>query len=1529
MKYNLIKKFIIGLIFLVSGHYCWSQNIVPNPSFEMFTTCPTQANNGEPLQCTPWFSPTNGSSDYFNACAIPSSNVDVPMNGYGNQNAHTGVAYTGIEAWLSPFLYREYLTVQLTEAMLPNTAYDVSFYVSLADNTCGTDKIGAYFSASPPPNSGMVNIDVDPQLSSNLGIITDKVNWILIEGCIVAQGGEQYITIGNFFNDANTNRDVACGSNVQSYFYIDDVSVIANGTPGTLDVDLGDPVTACGSYTIDPNYPTDFHYHWEDGSINPTLTVTQSGTYAVTISDGCAFGVDSVEVTILPGHTVDIGVPTYLMCQGDTYLISLDPTLGTYTWQDGSHATDYAITTSGLYQVTLDDNCFPTSDFVNVTVVTPPPSNLLGPPDTTLCPGQEIQYVFSPLYNTFHWQNGWSVSSYTIMHPGLYAVTVSSICGVFTDSIQVNYAEPFEVDLGPDPYHLCVGENYEINLDPSLGDPVWQDGSTDNPYTISSPGLYSVTVTNACFSASNSITVVNSVEPVVNLGNDTIVCEPQFPFLLNLSGIPQVSYLWQDGSTLNQFLVTAAGTYSVTVSNSCYDVADSILVTTQTLSPNVILPVNQFLCEGETFVLTNSGDTGNYLWQDNSTADSLLVTTPGIYSLTVSTICGSGNDDVEINYIPPVPVPNLGPDFSLCPGEQITLSPNIQGVQYLWQDHSTSNHYVVSTPGTYYVQISDQCTTNSDTVVVTLNNQPPQLALPSQLSLCQGQNLTLHAGIGGVSYLWSDHSQADTLNVTSAGVYSLTISNSCGTDADSVIVVDGGPAPSVALGNDVSLCSGDTITLTPVFMNANNWIWGNGSVLPTYSITGNEVVTLVASNACGTTSDTLLASILPGTPPINLGADTLLCPGNSLLLNINTPGVNIVWSDGSVNNQLLIQDAGTYYAVISNQCGENADTINIGLLPAAPILNLGIDQSLCPGEIITLDPGVQNASYLWDNGSVSSTYSVTGADTVMLTVTNSCGADADTVVITISTDGPQVNLGPDILACEGEIVTLMSDISGVNYLWQDGSNGHDFSTSSSGTYILQVSNNCGVDADTVNVTINGTIPIADLGPDTSLCNGTSLILSSAAAPGTKILWQDGSSLPTLLVADSGTYILSETNHCGQDIDTVVVTFNADVPDIYLGPDILACEGDVVTLKSDISGVDYLWQDGSTDSVFITTTSGIYILQVSNQCGANSDTVNVDISGTPPNTYLGPDTTLCNGTTLILSSSSSPGTMINWQDGSSLPTMLVDAPGTYSISESNHCGTHADSVLINYLSGPLEFDIGRDTTLCPGESLLLTAPQSNDMIKWQDGSSALSMIADQSQTYSLEISNQCGDVFDAFTLSFDDHIPLVDLQPVYLMCPGDHIELNVTQSFPATYLWNTGATLPLISIDAPGNYSVTVQGLCSEVRDSTEVAPSDTCDTNTEANFFIPNIFSPNGDNINDVFTIKVSDAIELISNAASIYDRWGNLVFQSTAIPVEWKGDFNGSFLNPGVYVYIIKIKYLDKTIEKSIILQGDITLVK
>lgn len=248
---NLMKKFLlIFFLFLFSNFESQNSfaqiNLVPNPSFEQYSSCPSSLN--QVYLASPWFNPTQGTSDYFNACFTNTGfSADVPSNWIGYQNARTGDAYTGIAVYpvQNPPDYREYVEVRLKDSLQAGVNYYVSFYVSLADSVnYAADSIGAYFSSDSILSSNSINFPYNPQVSNGSdNIISDKQNWMKVSGQFTAQGGEKFMTIGNFKDDSQTNKIlVSGGGNPDNYktvifYYIDDVCVSTN--PDTCNVTVG------------------------------------------------------------------------------------------------------------------------------------------------------------------------------------------------------------------------------------------------------------------------------------------------------------------------------------------------------------------------------------------------------------------------------------------------------------------------------------------------------------------------------------------------------------------------------------------------------------------------------------------------------------------------------------------------------------------------------------------------------------------------------------------------------------------------------------------------------------------------------------------------------------------------------------------------------------------------------------------------------------------------------------------------------------------------------------------------------------------------------------------------------------------------------------------------------------------------------------------------------------------------------------------------------------------------------------------
>ncbi len=198
----------------------------------MSDTCPVSG--GQIYYALPWYNPNGASPDYYKHCTNPSL-CDVPVNVFGFQYAHTGIAYAGILTYSSIIIDREYIQVQLTDTLKSGKNYCVSFYVNLWTKTysitnVGITELGLLLTNNPVTSGSMAPLPYTPQITSPpLVYLTDTANWMEISGMYTALGGEKYITIGNFKSNVNTDTmlvETGTDSERRAYYYVDDVSVV-------------------------------------------------------------------------------------------------------------------------------------------------------------------------------------------------------------------------------------------------------------------------------------------------------------------------------------------------------------------------------------------------------------------------------------------------------------------------------------------------------------------------------------------------------------------------------------------------------------------------------------------------------------------------------------------------------------------------------------------------------------------------------------------------------------------------------------------------------------------------------------------------------------------------------------------------------------------------------------------------------------------------------------------------------------------------------------------------------------------------------------------------------------------------------------------------------------------------------------------------------------------------------------------------------------------------------------------------------
>ncbi len=228
---------LITILTLVSENN-YAQNLVPNYSFEIKDSCPFFS-SGQLNLATPWLTPTDGSPDYFNACSGPFWN-GVPTNDFGNQSAKDGISYAGLVVYFhapsdtTHYNAREYIQAKLTDTLHAGKCYHLTFFVSIAEkyDFYKITNFGAYFSNTAISNASCCApiLNYTPQINYvDLAGIGDTIGWYKVEGTFLADGGEQYITLGNFNNDINTTAiviDPSAPNPNFAYYYIDSISLI-------------------------------------------------------------------------------------------------------------------------------------------------------------------------------------------------------------------------------------------------------------------------------------------------------------------------------------------------------------------------------------------------------------------------------------------------------------------------------------------------------------------------------------------------------------------------------------------------------------------------------------------------------------------------------------------------------------------------------------------------------------------------------------------------------------------------------------------------------------------------------------------------------------------------------------------------------------------------------------------------------------------------------------------------------------------------------------------------------------------------------------------------------------------------------------------------------------------------------------------------------------------------------------------------------------------------------------------------------
>jgi gliding motility-associated-like protein len=374
---------------------------------------------------------------------------------------------------------------------------------------------------------------------------------------------------------------------------------------------------------------------------------------------------------------------------------------------------------------------------------------------------------------------------------------INTGCNFYIDSVDVliqNVTGSFS--LGRDT-SLCPADTLRLNAGTGFNSYLWQDGSSDSVFIVRTAGQYFVTVSNLCGNIyKDTINVTLSTVPYLYIGKDSTVCKGDTLQLIAQPGFSNYTWLPPGTVTGTGQQVYCIPTVPVTISVKATTAAgcsasDTININILT-APPVFLGNDTAFCITDSLLLNAGPGYISYLWNNSNTSSSIVIKQGGLYWVKAISSNGCIVKD-SITVLPPyaLPQPKLGADFTLCIGQQRTLNPGNFSL-YKWQDGSIASNYTIKNPGTYYVTVTDshKCIA-SDTVIMSKLLPPPSDFLKASDTVCQYSSITVSPVRGFSSYLWSNNTFQKATTITTAGIYTLTVTDSAGCSGKDTIQVIG------------------------------------------------------------------------------------------------------------------------------------------------------------------------------------------------------------------------------------------------------------------------------------------------------------------------------------------------------------------------------------------------------------------------------------------------------------------------------------------------------------------------------------------------------------------------------------------------------------------------------------------------------------------------------------------------------------------------------------------------------------------
>jgi gliding motility-associated-like protein len=553
-------------------------------------------------------------------------------------------------------------------------------------------------------------------------------------------------------------------------------------------------------------------------------------------------------------------------------------------------------------------------------------------------------------------------------------------------------------------------------------------------------------------------------------------------------------------------------------------------------------------------------------------------------------------------------------------------------------------------------------------------------------------------------------------------------------------------------------------------------------------------------------------------------------------------------------------------------------------------------------------------------------------------------------------------LGHDTTACNGDSLILNVSIVGngtPNYTWSTGATTPTITVKAGGAYSVTVSGAglCTTGNSNIQIVQFVPRPVVTLPADTTICSGTPLKLFSSGTYSSGVLysWSTGATTDTIYVNTTGS--VTETINYGgcSGSGTMYVTANP-TPVVNLGHDTTFCSGyELDITSSQPNGATFLWNTGLADSTIAITKSGTYILTVTLGGCPATDTININVAPAPVFS-LGNDTVICNNSPITIGFTNPNAVKYVWSVDSTLIVhhaanyadssyyKAVDSTDAYittltggifslTIYTGNGAGggcAYTDTISIISQPGPIvHMNALRYDTVCKNKPITLDAGlHTGYTYLWNTGATTAATDVNASGDYSVIVKaeNNCAS-FDTISV----YLVTVPKQGLLgndtMICNDQQLMLPPFVDSSLHFVWNSFGSEAITSFDttakyiyvhdAPGLYIATVSNRCGTTVDSINVQ-------NKFCSLWIPNVFTPNGDGVNDLVG-PMGDLSAVTNYTLTVYDRWGTVLFTSTNPYKGWDGKFNGKAQISGVYIYNLKFNVKNIPYTQN----GNVTLLR